>query len=121
MDKGDRTDRPAREAAEGPAAPDPRQLPTVELRRSAIAVRAIGLDAARVQRQRMVVQLEAPDLGHGALAGLDLRRRRTPRRARRSGTPGGRVLALVELEHRLARFEVAARQQSACSNCISTR
>jgi hypothetical protein len=84
-------------------------------------MRAVGLGAARVQRQRVLLQLEAAVLRRWRAGASRSRGRRTLPRGRSQAHQVVVVLAFVELEHRLARLEVAARQQPACSNCISTR
>ena len=84
-------------------------------------VRAGGLVAHRVQRQRVVLQVEAVGLGHGALALLDLGVVELLDAAAGQAHQVVVVLALVELEHRLADSKWLRDSSPACSNCISTR
>ena len=65
-----------------------------------------------VQRQRVVLQLEAARLRDGALALLDLGVEELLDPAAVQAHQVVVVLALVELEHRLAGLEVAARQHA---------
>ncbi len=76
------------------------------------SVRAVLLGADGVQRQRVVLQLEAARLRHGVLALLDLGVEELLDPAAVQADQVVVVLALVELEHRLAGLEVVARQDA---------
>jgi hypothetical protein len=74
-------------------------------------VLAIGLGAAGVQRQGVVLQLETAALGHGPLTAFDLGVEEFLDPAAAQAHQMVVVAAFVELEHRFAGFEVAAHQQ----------
>lgn len=76
-----------------------------------LAVRAIGRDASTVQRQRMLVQLEAALLRDGLLARFDLGVEKFLHAPAIHADEVVVVRAFVEFEHGLAGFEIAARQQ----------
>jgi hypothetical protein len=80
---------PARHGARG----DPGSAGRLRPVPAAAPVRAVGLGAAGVQRQRVVLQVEAAVWPRRAGASRS-RGRRTLRRGRRSGTPGGRGAGL---------------------------
>ena len=75
-------------------------------------VRAVGFVQTAYSAQRVVLQLEAARLGHRALALLDLGVVELLDPAAGHADQVVVVLALVQLEHRLAGLEVAARQQA---------
>ena len=74
------------------------------------AVLAIGLAAHRVKRQRVVLQFEALGLRYRPLANLDLGVEELFHPTTGQTHQMVMVLALVQLEHRLARLEMAARE-----------
>jgi Hpr(Ser) kinase/phosphatase len=64
------------------------------LRRLLAAVHAVGLGAARIQRQRVLLQREAAARWSRCAGAVRSRRRRTPRPGRNPGRPGGHGAAL---------------------------
>src|SRR5450432_4298150 len=81
-------------------------------RRSLDAVRAVLLGAGRVERERVVLQLEAARHGNVFLALFDLGVVELLDPAAVHADQMVVVLAFVELEHRLAALEVVARQDA---------
>lgn len=76
-----------------------------------VAVRAVGLDAIRIQRERMIMQRESAFAGDAILAALDLRIVEFLHAPALKAYQMVVVRPLVELEHRLSGLEVMALQE----------